>query len=77
MIGQKEGLAVMEQADPLILLIGLPSIPIALIVGKMVRWEDAVLNFIRKYLSKVPIIKHILPFKYVFRTQLLNDNFSN
>lgn len=65
MIGQKEGLAVMEQADPLILLIGLPSIPIALIVGKMVRWEDAVLNFIRKYLSKVPIIKHILPFKYV------------
>lgn len=63
MIGQKEGLAVMEQADPLVLLIGLPSIPVALVVGKMVRWEDAVLNFIRNYLSRVPLIKYILPFR--------------
>lgn len=53
----------MEQADPLILLIGLPSIPIALVVGKLVRWEDAVLNFIRKYVPKVPIIKYLLPFR--------------
>ncbi|KAK4875193.1 hypothetical protein RN001_011615 [Aquatica leii] len=62
-VGQKEGLAVMEQADPLVLLIGLPAIPIALIVGKMVRWEDAVLHFMRKYLVKVPLLKHILPFR--------------
>lgn len=64
----------MEQADPLILLIGLPSIPIALIVGKMVRWEDAVLNFIRKYLSKVPFIKYILPFQYVHVSNSSNSN---
>lgn len=62
-IGQKEGLAIMEQADPLILLIGLPSIPIALLVGKMIRWEDAVLMFLRKYVSRMPIIKHLLPFR--------------
>ncbi|KAF5276273.1 hypothetical protein FQA39_LY06622 [Lamprigera yunnana] len=62
-VGQKEGLAVMEQADPLVLLIGLPAIPIALIVGKMVRWEDAVLTFMRKYLGKIPLLHHLLPFR--------------
>jgi E3 ubiquitin-protein ligase MARCH5 len=62
-VGQKEGLAVMEQADPLVLLIGLPAIPIALVVGKMVRWEDAVLSFMRKHLSRLPLIKYILPFR--------------
>lgn len=53
----------MEQADPLVLLIGLPAIPIALIVGKLIRWEDTVLAFIRNYLSRVPLIKYILPFR--------------
>ncbi|KRT80242.1 hypothetical protein AMK59_8623 [Oryctes borbonicus] len=62
-VGQKEGLAVMEQADPLVLLIGLPAIPIALIVGKLIRWEDTVLTFIRNYLSRVPLIKYVLPFR--------------
>lgn len=62
-VGQKEGLAVMEQADPLVLLIGLPAIPIALVVGKMVRWEDAVLHFMRRYIVKIPLLKHVLPFR--------------
>lgn len=62
-IGQKEGLAIMEQADPLILLIGLPAIPVALLLGKMIRWEDAVLNFMRKNINKIPIIRSIPPFR--------------
>lgn len=53
----------MEQSDPLILLIGLPAIPIALIVGKMVRWEDSVLKFMRKHFPQIPLIKYILPFR--------------
>lgn len=65
MVGQKEGLAVMEQADPLVLLIGLPAIPIALIVGKLIRWEDTVLAFIRNYIARVPLVKYILPFRLV------------
>lgn len=55
----------MEQADPLVLLVGLPAIPIALVVGRLVRWEDTVLNFIRTYLPRVPLIKRILPFRYI------------
>ncbi|KAJ8917756.1 hypothetical protein NQ315_005207 [Exocentrus adspersus] len=62
-IGQKEGLSIMEQADPLVLLIGLPAIPVALVLGKMIRWEDAVLNFIRKNLIKIPIIRNFMPFR--------------
>ncbi|XP_057669367.1 E3 ubiquitin-protein ligase MARCHF5 isoform X1 [Diorhabda carinulata] len=61
-IGQKEGLAIMEQADPLVLLIGLPAIPVALVLGKMIRWEDALLTFMRKNLSKIPIIRNVFPF---------------
>ncbi|CAG7699653.1 unnamed protein product [Allacma fusca] len=59
--GHKEGLSVMEQADPLVLLVGLPTIPVMLILGKMVRWEDQVLRFIRKHSWKIPLLRHILP----------------
>lgn len=51
-LGHKEGLSVMEQADPLFLLVGLPTIPIVLILGKMVRWEDYVLKLWRKHVTK-------------------------
>lgn len=53
----------MEQADPLVLLIGLPAIPVALVVGKMIKWEDTVLEFIRRYLSRIPLLKRLLPFR--------------
>lgn len=39
-VGYKDGLTMMEQADPLVLLVGLPTIPILLVLGKMLRWED-------------------------------------
>lgn len=60
-VGHKEGLSVMEQADPLVLLVGLPTIPIMLILGKMVRWEDSVLAFLRRNSSKVPFLKYLFP----------------
>jgi E3 ubiquitin-protein ligase MARCH5 len=59
--GHKEGLAVMERADPLILLVGLPTIPIMLILGKMVRWENYALRLIRNHSCKIPLLRHILP----------------
>lgn len=51
----------MEKADPLFLLIGLPTIPIVLILGRMIRWEEAVLKFWRKHSSKLPLLNYILP----------------
>lgn len=60
-LGHKDGLMAMEHADPLVLLIGLPAIPIVLILGKMVRWEDSVLMFLRKYSPKMPLLKYLMP----------------
>ncbi|GLG94170.1 uncharacterized protein GBIM_01426 [Gryllus bimaculatus] len=60
-VGHKEGMMAMEQADPLVLLVGLPTIPIMLILGKMIHWEDTVLGFLRRHSYKVPILRHILP----------------
>lgn len=60
-LGHKEGLSVMEKADPLFLLIGLPTIPIVLILGRMIRWEEAVLKFWRKHSFKLPLMNLLFP----------------
>ncbi|XP_064630720.1 E3 ubiquitin-protein ligase MARCHF5-like [Lineus longissimus] len=60
-LGHKEGLGAMEKADPLFLLIGLPTIPVMLILGKMVRWEDYLLKMWRKHASKLPLISYLFP----------------
>ena len=57
-LGHKEGLNVMEKADPLFLLIGLPTIPVMLILGKMVRWEDYILRLWRKHSPKLPLLNY-------------------
>lgn len=52
----------MESADPLVLLVLLPTIPVTLISAKMYNWEDSVLLFLRKYCAKIPALSYILPF---------------
>lgn len=51
-VGHKKGLYVMERADPLFLLMGLPTIPVVLILGKMIRWEDYIVRLWQKYSYK-------------------------
>jgi len=64
-VGYQEGMTQMEASDPLVLLVGLPTIPIFLILGKMVRWEDKVLRLIRASVQKLPFLKYLLPaFRY-------------
>ncbi|XP_071441435.1 E3 ubiquitin-protein ligase MARCHF5-like [Hetaerina americana] len=60
-LGHKEGMMIMENADPLVLLVGLPTVPVVLILGKMVRWEDGVLQFLRKNTKKIPLLRKIFP----------------
>ncbi|CAI9733030.1 E3 ubiquitin-protein ligase MARCH5-like [Octopus vulgaris] len=66
-LGHKEGLNVMERADPLFLLFGLPAIPLTLICGKLVRWEDYVLRLWRKHSSRLPLIN------YLFKDECYRD----
>jgi len=51
-LGHKEGFQVMESADPLFLLVALPTIPLGLILGKMIRWEDYILQVWREHSPK-------------------------
>lgn len=60
-LGQESGLALLESTDTIMLLVGLPTIPVVLILGKMIKWEDTVLTFLRRNARKVPVLKYILP----------------
>ena len=51
----------MEKAEPLFLLVGLPAIPVMLLLGKMIRWEDHILRFCRKHSAKIPILNTLFP----------------
>ena len=60
-LGHKEGLDMMEQADPLFLLIGLPAIPVGLVLGKMIQWDEYLLTWWRKNAHKFALLNYILP----------------
>lgn len=60
-VGLEEGLQIMGQTHTLVLIVGLPAIPVMLIFGKMIRWEETALLVLRRYASKIPILKYILP----------------
>lgn len=63
-LGHKNGLEVLERADPLVLLIGLPAIPAGLILGRMISWEEMLLRFIQNRQNaarKFPLLNFILP----------------
>jgi E3 ubiquitin-protein ligase MARCH5 len=63
-LGYEEGFTLMEKTEPIVLLIGLPAIPIGLILGRLIRWEDMVLRFLQnkqRNARKFPILSLILP----------------
>ena len=51
----------MEQSDPLFLLIGLPTVPVMLVLGRLVRWEEALLGFLNRNVPRMPLVKQLLP----------------
>lgn len=60
-VGHKKGLDVMERADPLFLLMGLPTIPVMLVLGKMIRWEDYIVRMWQRHSSKLQIFSGLVP----------------
>jgi len=64
--GHDQGLKLMETADPLLLLVSLPLVPLGLVLGKMVRWQEPLLQGLRAYLPMVPLTRFLLP---VFSTE--------
>lgn len=73
-LGHKEGLNVMEKADPLIMLFGLPLIPLTLIGGRHIPWEDEVLRLWRKHSTKLPLVNLIFNPSGKLLCSLANEN---
>lgn len=55
--GHRQGLQAMQHTDPPLLLLGLPTIPVCLILAKAIPWESALLSIWRQYISQLPIIQ--------------------
>lgn len=53
-IGYEEARRILDEADPLLLVIGLPVIPIALISAKLIKWEDFILKLWRQSANSLP-----------------------
>lgn len=63
-VGYHEGFKLMDETDPLLLLVALPAIPVTLVLSRMIRWEELVLKLIQaknNRLRKFPLISLILP----------------
>lgn len=71
--GHERGLCLMETADPLLLLVSLPLVPLGLVLGKMVKWQEPLLQGLRKYVPRMSITRFLLP---VFSIQPIREGSS-
>jgi E3 ubiquitin-protein ligase MARCH5 len=46
-LGNEEGLRLMEDTDHIFLMVALPAIPVCLVLGRMIRWEDCILRYLQ------------------------------
>lgn len=53
-MGCEEGTNLINEMDPLVLVIGLPVIPITLILAKLIKWEDFILRLWRQNVFTLP-----------------------
>lgn len=53
-MGYDDGMKFLETTQPLALVVGLPSIPVTLILGQFFRWEDMLLKYLGKESSNGP-----------------------
>jgi len=65
-VGEERGQILLERTDPIFLIFALPLVPIGLVLGRMIPWEEPVLKTLRFVVPKVPILRNVLPaFNYV------------
>lgn len=46
-LGHNEGLEILESTDHIFLMVALPAIPVCLVLGRMIRWEDYILRYLQ------------------------------
>jgi len=60
-MGEQEAITMMEDTDPYMLLLMLPSIPLSLILGKTINWEETLLLLVQRFTSQLPLLRTIMP----------------
>ncbi|NP_001157399.1 membrane-associated ring finger (C3HC4) 5-like [Acyrthosiphon pisum] len=60
-MGEREAITMMENTDSYMLLLVLPSIPLSLILGKTINWEETLLLFVQRFTSQLPLLRTIMP----------------
>lgn len=68
--GQQRGLELMERGDPFFLLIGLPFIPVGLILSRLIPWEDALL---RLWHNRHNIVRKLPLINWLFGIPAMSD----
>ncbi|KAI3388900.1 hypothetical protein SNEBB_006733 [Seison nebaliae] len=58
-LGHSEGLELIQNADPIFLLMGLPAIPVLLVASRMIKWETAIFRVWRSYMANMDLCKYI------------------
>ncbi|KAF5400228.1 Membrane-associated RING-CH protein 5A, partial [Paragonimus heterotremus] len=58
-LGHHQGLQVMENMNPLALLVCLPTIPICLILAKAIPWEKFLQKLWRQYISRLGLVRRL------------------
>lgn len=53
-MGYDDGRRLIDEADPILLVVGLPVIPITLVLTKLIKWEDFLLRLWRTSAYKIP-----------------------
>ncbi|XP_050532548.1 E3 ubiquitin-protein ligase MARCHF5-like isoform X3 [Daktulosphaira vitifoliae] len=60
-MGEEEAISMMENTDPYLLLLMLPAIPLTLVLGKTIDWEETLLLMIQRFTSNLPFLRTIMP----------------
>lgn len=61
-LGHNEGLEILESTDHIFLMVALPAIPVCLVLGRMIRWEDYILRYLQNRQRKsYRLLSLILP----------------
>jgi len=60
-MGEQEAITIMENTDPYMLILMLPAIPLSLILGKTINWEETLLLLVQRFTSQLPLLRTIIP----------------
>jgi len=61
LVGEREALALIELGNPIVVLAALPLVPVWLVLGRMIPWEEPVWRFMRSAVPKIPLARFVLP----------------